>query len=472
MKGSLSNSELSMVSEVIATRMGLHFPIKRWAMLSHNLASAASEFGFINMNEFIQWLLISPLNKEQMEVLAAHLTISETYFWREPQVFTALTDFILPELINSKKKREKSIKIWSAGCSTGEEPYSIAIALYKTIPKIKDWDITILATDINEKALIKARTGIYNSWSFRNSPPWLKGIYFQNGHDRKYEIIPEIKRMVTFSCCSLTADDTHTSFRNNDIMDIIFCRNVLMYFTPEWASKITRNFSSSLSENGWFIVSSCELSMQLFPKFSPVNYPGAILYRKTKTEAASSPKIPFDDIQKTIKQPSQTSQPIQPVQPLKSASIHFKPFKQTESVSNTTEVSYTDMILAIRLLADKCHLAEALSACEKAIALNKLVPGLYLLRASILQELDRGHEAIKSLKQAIYIDPNYIMGHFTLGNLFFHQGNIKDAKRYFNNALELLNTSLNDDIPAESEGLSVQYIREIILTSLKTQNTI
>ena len=170
MNRKLTDDELSMVCEVIASRMGLRFPVERWIMLRRNLVLAARELGFQNMDRFIQWLLSSPINKTQMEILAAHLTISETYFWRESKVFTALTDFILPELIKSKKKGEKSIRIWSAGCSTGEEPYSIAIALHKTIQKIEDLNITILATDINPRALDKAIAGFYGAWSFRNSP--------------------------------------------------------------------------------------------------------------------------------------------------------------------------------------------------------------------------------------------------------------------------------------------------------------
>ncbi len=144
MNRNLTDSELVQVCEVIAARIGLHFPVERWAILGRNLALAAREFGFQNMNEFIQWLLSSKLNKDQIKILASHLTISETYFLREPQVFTALTDFVLPELIKSKKERDRSIRIWSAGCSTGEEPYSLAIALHKKIPEIKDWTISFL----------------------------------------------------------------------------------------------------------------------------------------------------------------------------------------------------------------------------------------------------------------------------------------------------------------------------------------
>jgi chemotaxis protein methyltransferase CheR len=442
-------------------------------MLRRNLVLAAREFGFHNMNGFIQWLMSSELSKDQIMILASHLTISETYFWREPQVFTALTDFVLPELIKSKKNKEKCIRIWSAGCSTGEEPYSIAIALHKTIQKIEDWNITILATDINPRVLSKAVSGIYGTWSFRNSPSWLKSTWFHRKEDRQYEIIPEIKKMVTFTCLSLAE---MSAISNTNIMDIIFCRNVLMYFTPGWISKIANRFFQELSEDGWFVVSSSELSSGVFPQFTPVNFPGAVLYRKTKNGSAhplSSVAFLTTEVSAKVvtkKDPRPSSILFNPsiLQPLSSEASAKE---DLHSIVKTPEESYTEKILAIRFLANQGYLSEALSLCNEAIASYKLSSGLYFLRASILQELDKSSEAIASLKQVIYIDPDYIMGHFALGNLFIRQGNAKNAERYFNNVLDLLSRCSNDDILPESEGLSVKYIREIIFANMQTQLT-
>lgn len=476
MNRNLTDRELSQVCEVIAARMGLHFPVERWAILGRNLALAARESGFQNMNGFIQRLLSSELNKDQIKILASHLTISETYFLREPQVFTALTDFVLPELIKSKKKRDRSIRIWSAGCSTGEEPYSLAIALHKTIPEIKDWNISILATDINSKALDKAATGIYGPWSFRNTPKWLKTRYFHDLGDRRFEIIPEIKAMVTFYSRSLIDDSIFSAIANK--MDIIFCRNVLMYFTSDWVNKISQNLFQSLSEDGWFVVSSSELSSHVFQMYTAVNFPGAVLYRKTKKDYIQ----PFDF--SSIEIPEPLTQPFQLLsfapcidedrQQLSSKALaeeYLQPLNSStlQQPQSTPEDSYTDKIFAIRLLANQGYLSEALSLCNKAIASEKLAPGFYFLRASILQEMDKSSEAIASLKQGIYIDPDYIMGHFALGNLSIRQGNARNAKRYFKNALDLLNGCADDDILPESDGLSVKYIREIIVANLKKQ---
>lgn len=481
MNRKLTDEELSMVCEVIASRMGLHFPIERWTMLNRNLALASTEFGFQDMSGFIQWLLSATLNKDQIEVLASYLTISETYFWREPKVFRAFTDYILPELIRSKKKGEKSIRIWSAGCSTGEEPYSIAMALHKTINKFEDWDVSILATDINPRAIRKAVSGIYGTWSFRNSPSWLKSTYFHLRGDRKYEIIPEIKKMVTFSCLSLVE---MSAISNASTMNIIFCRNVLMYFTPDWINKIAESFFQTLTDDGWFVVSSCELSSQVFPQFKSVNFPGAVIYRKSRNGSVISHDInslsssTFSD---PAKSPLHLDLPItfSPILPL-TPSLHnpvtpspvlpfaVSPIQQPHA---TPEESYTTKIFTIRLLANQGFLSEALALCNEAIRSEKLATGYYFVCASILQEMDKISEAIDSLKKAIYIDPDYVMGHFTLGNLFIKQGNNKNAERYFNNVLNLLNKYSDDYILPESEGLSVQYIREIIRTNMQTQQT-
>lgn len=492
MNRNLTDSELSQVCEVIAARVGLHFPVERWAILGRNLALAAREFGFQNMNGFIQWLLSSELNTDQIKILASHLTISETYFLREPQVFTALTDFVLPELIKSKKKKDRSIRIWSAGCSTGEEPYSLAIALHKTIPEIKDWNISILASDINSKALDKAATGIYGPWSFRNTPEWFKTRYFQDHGDRRFEIIPEIKNMVTFYSRNLIDDNIFYAISNK--MDIIFCRNVLMYFTSDWVNKISQNLFQSLSEDGWFVVSSSELSSHVFPMYAPVNFQGAVLYRKTRKdyiqpfdfssienpEPLSGIALAREDFPLLYSLPL-TGEDLRHLSPKVLAEAGFQSsstplnssilqsIQPVQQYQTTPEESFNNKLLAIRLLANQGYLSEALSLCNKAIASERLASGFYFMRASILQEMDKSAEAIASLKQGIYIDPDYVIGHFILGNLFIRQGNSKNAKRYFKNVLDLLNGRENDDILPESDGLSVKYIREIIFANMQTQ---
>jgi chemotaxis protein methyltransferase CheR len=266
-----------------------------------------------------------------------------------------------------------------------------------------------------------------------------------------------------------------SAISNTNTLDIIFCRNVLMYFTPGWISKIANSFYQDLTKDGWFVVSSCELSSQVFPQFTAINFPGAVLYRKGKNGIAHS--LPIEPSAK-VEFPITPS----PLCALAESKLHFDlpitpslPHPITHSSirepQTITEETSTDKIYAIRLLADQGHLEEALSLCTEAIGYYKLTPGLYFLRASILQELDKSAAAIASLKQAIYIDPDYTMGYFTLGNLYNQQGNGRNAKRYFNNVLDLLRRCSNEDILPESGGLSAEYLREIIISNMDTIRT-
>ncbi len=472
---------LAEVCEVIAASMGLHFPVDRWIMLRHNLMLASAEFGFDHFEDFTQWLLSASLTKEQIKILAAYLTISETYFWREEPIFEALTQHILPALTASKASGERKIRIWSAGCSTGEEAYSLAIAVHKVIPNLGDWQIMIMGTDMNPKALDKAKTGIYGNWSFRNCPKWLISNYFRPKENDSYEIVPFIKEMVKFSNLNLTEDIFPSVYNNTNNIDILFCRNVLMYFTEDWVSKIASNFFSSLNPNGWFVVSSCELSSQLYPQFRTTYFPGAILYQKGNLSTTDLTDMPVSVIEPNISRSNPASVLIGPSPILQdSTRVDVQMAGNDTSdvgVKGSTEVDkeravipiYTninDTILNIRMLANDGEQLKALVLCNETIEKNKFDKRLYFLRASILQELDREHEAIGSLRQVIYLDQDCIMGYFCLGNLHFQTGRQMLSKKYFNAALDLLKDKPDEEILPESEGLSVKYMREIIMYSI------
>ena len=478
MKQKITNPGLASVCEVISARLGLHFPPERWDILWRNLTLASVEFGFANIEEFNRWLLANELKSQEIETLASFLTVSETYFWREPNVFSAITDVVLPEIVTTKKNGERRIRIWSAGCSTGEEPYSLAIAIHRSIPDLKEWKIEILATDVNPRSLHKAKTGIYTQWSFRNCPPWLKEKYFHPMGEGRHKILPGIRKMVHFANLNLSEEFHSLRTCSTQAMDIIFCRNVLMYFSDEWIRIISQNFHQSLQPDGWFVVSSCELSSEVFPQFNPVNFPGAVFYQKGNKGSnfykgtrptgfafdASSGSVPVVHlplepwVYRVVPVPEPPPVENLPVEPI-TITIHGpKPAADPEPGETVAE--------HVRMLANQGDLPQALSRCNEGIAANKLDIGLYFLRGSILQEMEDAEAAIASIKQAIYLDPDFVMGHFVLGNIYVRQGNPKNAKRYFKNVVELLTMRAGDEILPESDGLPVKYIREIAMANM------
>jgi chemotaxis protein methyltransferase CheR len=414
-----------------------------------------------------------------------------------------LEERILPELIRKRRDGDRRFRIWSAGCCTGEEPYTIAILLKQVLPDLEDWQITILATDINPRFLQKASEGVYGEWSFRGVPPGIKERYFKKWHNGRFEILPEIKRMVTFSYLNL-AEDTYPSLLNNtNAMDLIFCRNVLMYFSPERAKQVIRKFHHSLLDGGWLIVSPSEASQILYAQFVTVNFPGVIFYRKDSHRAAVSvsygseeetkppllPTNPFSftpspktelTISEPLKEPGapDTSEEkvVEPEHNLCAEAMDlYEQGRYEEAVETLSTLLARDpsdskaMALLARVHANQGNLTEATHWCEKALAADKLSPTCHVLHATILQEQSVTQEAIRALQRALYLDQNLVLAHFALGNIARQQGRFKEATKHFENARILLDAYSYEEILPESEGMTAGRLMEIIRSTNDTQ---
>ncbi|MBI3068025.1 MAG: tetratricopeptide repeat protein [Betaproteobacteria bacterium] len=505
----LPDALLSPLSEFIAARVGLHFPRERWNDLGRAIAPAAKELGYRDAESCIHGLLSSPLTRREVEILASHLTVGETYFFRERASFDGLEKHILPELIRSRRESGKRLRVWSAGCSTGEEPYSIAILLAETVPDLKDWNITILATDINARSLRKASRGVYTDWSFRDVPPRLKEKYFSRTREGHFEISPRVKEPVTLAYLNL-ADDAYPSLENNtNAMDIVFCRNVLMYFEPERAKKVARNLHRALVEGGWLIVSPAEASHVLFPQYIACNFPGAILYRKDSSlsaqgltieqfrhapvEAPALPLPPPFDLYAEPEQafPQGTGQfpplqtegpeaaapeptPYEPT-PYEQASELYEQGRYAEAAGKFRAALSRDpvdarvMALLAKSYANQGNLAEALEWCGKAVAADKLNPGWCYLQAAILQEQGQAEAAAKALHRALYLDQNHALAHFALGNLARRQGKPGESGKHYRNALSVLRGRRPEEPLPESEGLTAGRLVEIIQSTISSE---
>jgi len=475
---------LPALSEFLARQIGLHFPQERWPDLMRGLQEVARDFQSKDISACIAQLLSSPLSRSQIETLARHLTIGETYFFREPQVFEALQEHILPALIHARRQSSRHLRLWSAGCSTGEEAYSLAIMTQRLIPDFAQWNITILGTDINPQALEKAAAGIYGEWSFRNAPPWLRERYFRNIGKGRYEVIPAVRDMVTFSYLNL-AEDVYPSLANNtNAMDIIFCRNVLMYFEPELAASVVQKHYQALVENGWLVVSPSEISQGSFERFAPAHFSGAILHQKTdgaqKKESIvpPSPALPTLAAQKSVRKtsvahshPSGAAVPLsdpeyQQALTLYRQGLYLDAAAATARLLGSRPGDVPAMTLMARIHANQGDLATALNWCDQAIAADRLKPVGHYLLGAILKELGRGPEAALAYKRTLYLDPDFVLAQFALGNLFRDQHKPREAAKHFGNALLILARHLADDVLPEADGMTAGRLMEIIRSSM------
>lgn len=454
MRTALPPDLLSRLSEFVVAQTGLYFPPERWGDLERGIAATAPDFDFTDVKSCVNWLLSAPLTRRTNEVLASHLSIGETYFFREKPSLEVFEEQVLPMLLQTRRENgQRHLRLWSAGCCTGEEAYSIAILLDRLIPDLGEWNITILATDFNPKFLKKAALGVYGDWSFRDAPAWLQERYFSKRGDGSFEILPRIKKMVTFSYLNF-AEDIYPSLSNNTgAMDVIFCRNVLMYFTAERAKQVAGHFYQALLDGGWFIGSPVEASHSQFPLFTPVEFPKVVLYRKIRETVVPPPvagPCAFSEAPEII-----------PLMPSEPAALPPQPVEQQPEPGRSAHQQ-------ARCCANRGGLVEALAWCEQAVADDKMNPAHQYLRATILQEQGQYDAAIQSLMRALYLDPDFVLAHFGLGNLHQSQGRYRQAQRYFSNVLMLTrNYPPELDLP-ESDGLTAGRLAEIVASLLQS----
>jgi chemotaxis protein methyltransferase CheR len=481
MKKRIPNSVLEKFSDFISQEIGLHYPKERRLDLLKGIREASKELGFNDTESCIHWLMNSTLRRSQIEVLATHLTIGETYFLRESNTLDALEHSILPQIIENRRKSHRSIRIWSAGCCSGEEPYSLAILLHRLIPDISSWDITIFGTDINPFFLHKAAVGIYREWSFRGTPLWLREKYFSLIDDQMFELKPKIKKMVRFFYLNLIKD-TYPSMQN-DIhdLDIVFCRNVLMYFKPETVKTIGMKLYDALSDEGWLVVGSSEASHILFPQYETVNFPGAILYQKRK-DGFLPPEtvyqhlihdVPLKFIEKniSIKEESIEDIPRENETVFEDALSSFDKGNYEEvinilenNVENQDENGMQYLLMS-KAYANQGKLNDALIWCEKAIHTEKMQPTFYHFHAVLLQELGRLDGALASMRKALYLDPDSIISHYIMGSLYRQLGKAKASKKNYDNVIMLLDRYNQDEVIPEGDGLTAGRLRELVLNT-------
>ncbi|MCP4112683.1 MAG: chemotaxis protein CheR [Desulfobacteraceae bacterium] len=457
---------VSRLSEFVNSKTGLYYPEERWRELKRGIVAAtcdlAKEYNISNDPVMcIHRLLSSSLTQNQLDILVKHLTIGETYYFRDKNLFKVLEEKILSGLIDSRRENRRTLRLWSAGCCTGEEPYSLAMLIDKIMPLRQGWDISILATDINTIFLQKAEGGIYTNWSFRDAPEWVVEKYFKEKNKNSFEISQHMKDMVTFRQLNL-AQQVYPQ-----MMDMILCRNVIMYFAPELRTKVIRRLSNSLSDGGWLIFSPGDIPHVKDPDLCLVRFPEAILYRKgvesKDKECQAKPvnsQLPVQVRTPQIRKPRPGITKIQKYKNSKAQLPVSRPHSSNSKLQ--TQYFYQKAIESANL----GKLDEAEDLCKKAVNNEKLHPGIHYLLATIYQEQGRLKESARTLKDALYLDPKFVLAHFALGNLMQREGRFAESEKHLRNTLSLLLNMNPEDILPHSEGLTAGRLTEMVQSML------
>ncbi|NEU81667.1 protein-glutamate O-methyltransferase CheR [Nostoc sp. UIC 10630] len=492
---------LSQMVDLIADIFGIQIQPQHQDTFKKNLLTRLRALGLSSLNDYYQLLLATnqliPSATEWQELICL-LTVPETYFFRDQGQISLLKNQLLPEFI--KRKREISLtqcnaanggfyrpalRLWSAGCSTGEEAYSLAILVKELIPDYQGWDILILGTDINQSAIALAQQGIYSDWSFRASTPEIKSRYFRS-HKKGWKIDPAIQAMVTFQPGNLMQDSYPAYASNIHDLDLIICRNVFIYFDFKAIAQVIDKFYCSLAPGGFLLTGHTELHGQKTEPFQIKNFPQSAVYqRHSSLDEKSKALHLLTPAPKLESRETEISKPFLPSLGTGfDVSINTQQTLLDAAKESLTQEAYTDVIQIAKQLITLtpqqfqayCLMAEAYAnfgdysqanqACQQALQINSLAIEPYHLLAQIAEEQGDHKNAKLFLKRIIYLAPTSVTAHLELGSIYEREGNVKQAQKIWRSLLEILENLPQDQAIDDSSQKNTAELKTHVLGQL------
>ncbi len=428
--------------------------------------------------------------KAAFDALARSVTVGETYLLRYPEQFAVLREDVLPALISKRRQaNDLFLRLWSAGCSTGEEPYSLAMTIRDLLPDLASWRVSILATDINRGSLTRAEAGEYGAWSFRGVPEEVRQRHFtQQG--KNHLIHPELRKLVRFDYLNLGDDCYPSLMTQTTAMDVIFCRNVLIYFSEKSAQQVVDRLYHSLIDGGTLFVGPVEPNGTMFTRFVDRFQKGTMLYRRPDDEAVkhapaeerrSGPERPptgkaparaafvasGDHKSQRSPRPSAIAPEDDGRSCLALAQVAWHEGHLERARDLATRAATLDPTLGeahlLRALttADLGHFQDAAQYCLAALERMPLDVRAHHLAAIISTEQGETSQAIQHLKKCIFLDRNFVLGHFALAVALKECGQKQDSARHLKNTLALLDEYADDATLPGVEDIAAGWVKKV-----------
>jgi chemotaxis protein methyltransferase CheR len=506
----LSDDHYNRFQQLVLRRTGMLFGVKRRNALGRGVTALCETFAGNDLEKYYRMLEATETDSPLWDALIEELTIGETYFFRDENQIRALRSQVLPRIIESHRN-DRRIRIWSAGCASGEEPYTLSILLAELLGNTGHWNISILGTDINKKVIRKAKAARYRPWSFRQTPSLMKSRYFRElGED--YEALSIIRKNVDFEYLNLNEPSYPSLFTNTNALDLVLCRNVAIYYSEDVVRDVVSRFYQCLIPGGWLMMGASETSIPVFDQYDYHLFEGGTVYQKPKEGAAAPVRFQFQ----VVEENPEARGSVEPVPKTGAAflTVNDNPFpriiedfeieaEEPGDLAVTDEIrpktaqandlldqgkeflrrkQYDEArkVLSMALSKDPgepeslYHLGrvyanigcmdKARSFCEQAIKSNPLKPEVYYTLALIHQESGDDKAAMACLKRSLFLEPDFAMAHVSMAILCRQMKQTEKSERHRRQAMDLASGMEPETVMPGSDDLTAR----MLLTMAKT----
>lgn len=447
------------VAEMCVARWGIRFRTGDSHRLRDVSESAYLASGDGDFDRFVDRMSALADDDPEMQAFVSQLVVGETSFFRYRPQFEALRKQILPALIDERRREGRlELRFWSAGCASGEEPYSVAMLVAELVPDWRDWDVRIFGTDINPYALRKAKLARFGDWSFRGVDDGTIARYFRTVGARTRFLSDPCRDFVTFFRHNLATDPVPDRQHGLAELDVILCRNVTIYFDEVLTRLLADGFRSALAPGGWLLVGHSEPDSSVFGRFEPVEFDETLVYRvpggvgrpsvPTRTVAPPSVEVvepAAGHVDRAIRVVAEPHQPtIAEARAAYDAHDHVGAFELLVSIANTIGADPTAAHLLAQISADEKRYDEALYWAFRALLIDRFHAPTMMLMALVWLERDDPHRARELLQHAIFNNPRAPEAHLYLSMAHRALGNPAQADRSKDRAIRLARSTGDD----------------------------
>ena len=443
MKVSLTGEEYDALRAFLAQAAGLVFDDSRKESMAYSVAERLRGSGARDVASYLA-LLEDPAERQR---LLDEVTIQETHFFRNPPQVRALRQHVLPELLRHAETRGRRVRIWSAGCSTGEEPYSIAMILRELLPTTTGWDVKVIATDVSSRALEAARTGRYGTRAVQLASPDELARFFQPSGDGGQVVRPEVRELVEFRHHNLVTEPV--PFAHSERIDLVLCRNVTIYFGRDTTRALMQRLHHALRDGGYLFLGHSETLWQISEDFRLVSLgtgdSAAFVYRRR------------DEItERRAVLPDRRTQDQGPPPPKPERRVEVRRVQQPVPV-----VPVDQLLEDVRASLAAGRYVEAADLAAQASAEAPLRAEAFYLRGRALVDAGRDTDALVDLRKAVYLEPGMGFAHFLLAGVLSRLGHADAAAVAYGAAADTLGTRPGDATAVELGGRSVRELAQL-----------